>query len=646
MLKRFVFLLVLLLTVTLGFFACGGSTTNEGGLVVIITTDLSIEDMNAFRVEISQEVTPGTFGEPLIAKDYRMPADATLPATITIAAGTAPSQNALVRVIGRKIDAAGDTPIVLREAEVRVPSDRVLALTMVLSAACAYQVEVDPSGRYVSTCPLPRESCQPATGLCGSSIVDVDTLPPYDQVAGRDAALPIVPLDGSSVPAGPGAKEILSFAVAGVTGTIAGSDIFVSLPPGTNDKGLVPTIKWSGAKIEPDPSVAQDFDKKVLYTVTAADGSERVYTVHVSIALPDTKRIESFVVPGAVTLYTFGADEIDLEFPYGATPDLKNLVPTIAFVGKSISPASLQPQDFTNPVTYTVTAYDGSTRDYTVTAVIVDADAAEIRSFKINGVEGMVSTLTESIDVKLETGADLTNLTPEIQWIGKTIDPPAGTAQNFTSPVTYTVTSGDGTKTARYAVTVTRPRVSNVTFSPLGGNYGHTIDVKLSCKTPGAEVRFTTDASEPTASSTLYTPGAISIGATVINRNVKARCFSSRYEPAQITQFQLYSVTANAFDGPDEVTFGPTKCGQQAAAKTFSLSNTGAATTYSSDTPASFTVAPASGSIQANATITVTPKPVPAAPDSLDDIAETVNFTFAPNSLVRTVTLRQTITCP
>jgi hypothetical protein len=47
---------------------------------------------------------------------------------------------------------------------------------------------------------------------------------------------------------------------------------------------------------------------------------------------------------------------------------LNNLVPTINFSGKSISPASKTPQNFSNPVTYTVTAEDGSTLKFIVAA--------------------------------------------------------------------------------------------------------------------------------------------------------------------------------------------------------------------------------------------------------------------------------------
>jgi len=59
---------------------------------------------------------------------------------------------------------------------------------------------------------------------------------------------------------------------------------------------------------------------------------------------------------------------VTLNVPYGT--DLKNLTPSIVISsGATVSPASDAPQDFTNPVTYTVAAQDGSTQDYQVKVI-------------------------------------------------------------------------------------------------------------------------------------------------------------------------------------------------------------------------------------------------------------------------------------
>ena len=60
-----------------------------------------------------------------------------------------------------------------------------------------------------------------------------------------------------------------------------------------------------------------------------------------------------------------GTKTIAMNVPIGTT--VTAIAPTITTTGKSVSPASGTTQDFTAPVTYTVTAEDGSTMDYTVT---------------------------------------------------------------------------------------------------------------------------------------------------------------------------------------------------------------------------------------------------------------------------------------
>ena len=68
--------------------------------------------------------------------------------------------------------------------------------------------------------------------------------------------------------------------------------------------------------------------------------------------------------PVVTGLVNESAKTVTLVVPGGT--NLANLVPTITHNGASVAPTSGTPQDFTNPVTYTVSATDGSTADYTV----------------------------------------------------------------------------------------------------------------------------------------------------------------------------------------------------------------------------------------------------------------------------------------
>lgn len=67
-------------------------------------------------------------------------------------------------------------------------------------------------------------------------------------------------------------------------GHISGTAITVSVPQGASRTALVPEIVHNGASINPPSGVAQDFTSPVQYTVTAQDGTTRVYTVNVNVA--------------------------------------------------------------------------------------------------------------------------------------------------------------------------------------------------------------------------------------------------------------------------------------------------------------------------------------------------------------------------
>jgi hypothetical protein len=135
--------------------------------------------------------------------------------------------------------------------------------------------------------------------------------------------------------------------------------------------------------------------------------------------------------------------------PYGT--NVTKLAPTITISGKSLEPASGIEQDFSNPVTYIVTADDGSEKTYTV-MVHAELPVKEIQSFTIGSNIGVISETDISVTVPYET--DVTELAPAVIFSGKSLNPASGTAQDFSSPVTYTVTADDGS-TKSYIITVT-----------------------------------------------------------------------------------------------------------------------------------------------------------------------------------------------
>ena len=147
---------------------------------------------------------------------------------------------------------------------------------------------------------------------------------------------------------------------------------------------------------------------------------------------------------------------VRLDFPAGT--DVTHLTPTIIISNyATIEPKSGVAQDFTNPVYYTVTSLSGSTSQYMVEAVVHDADNEKsILSFRFDALDesGVIDQIARKISFVLPAGTDVTQLVPTIEVSeGATVDPASGVAQDFTNPVTYTVTAQNGT-TAVYTVTV------------------------------------------------------------------------------------------------------------------------------------------------------------------------------------------------
>ena len=271
------------------------------------------------------------------------------------------------------------------------------------------------------------------------------------------------------------AKSItaFSFTSPAATGTINenAKTIAVTVPNGTNVTALDATFTTTGASVKVGGAVqvsgttADDFTNPVTYTVTAADGSIALYTVTVTRAPSSSKAITvfSFTTPAATGTINENAKTIDVNVPYGT--NVTALVATFITTGASVNigptaqVSGATANDFTNPVTYTVAAADGSTTSYVVTVSIVPSSAKAITAFSLLGVSGVVNEPAKTISVSLPYGTNVTTLaatftiTGASVKVGSIVQVSGTTANDFTSPVTYTVTAADST-TATYTVTV------------------------------------------------------------------------------------------------------------------------------------------------------------------------------------------------
>jgi len=115
------------------------------------------------------------------------------------------------------------------------------------------------------------------------------------------------------------------------------------------------------------------------YRVSAltAGNVEGEISDYVSGRIPaQTKDITLFLFGdfGSSALVTINGTNITVEVPN--IVNLTTLAPTIIHNGKSVSPADGAVQNFTNPIQYTVTAEDNTTKNYTVTVTVTDTSLA------------------------------------------------------------------------------------------------------------------------------------------------------------------------------------------------------------------------------------------------------------------------------
>jgi hypothetical protein len=172
------------------------------------------------------------------------------------------------------------------------------------------------------------------------------------------------------------------------------------------------------------------------------------------------------LTPNVVGVINNTAHTVALTVPYAT--DVTSLVATFtltenstAKVGATNQVSGTTSNDFTNPVIYTLSSADGTLiQDWEVTVTkIAPATDKDIIGFKFAGltpaVNGIVVPGSKTVSLEVPAGTDVTALVPTITISAyATVSPSSGVAQNFTAPVTYTVTAQDGSNQA-WIVTVT-----------------------------------------------------------------------------------------------------------------------------------------------------------------------------------------------
>jgi hypothetical protein len=215
-------------------------------------------------------------------------------------------------------------------------------------------------------------------------------------------------------------------------------------------------------------SVAQSMTIQALASKTDMTDSDVVTAAYV-INLPSTTKALTafaFASPSATGTVDESAHTVAVTVPFGTT--VTALVATFTTTGASVTVggvaqvSGITANNFTSPVTYKVTAADGSSQDYVVTVTVVPNSAKAITTFSFASpaATGIITESTHSIAITVPyltpVGAlvatfSTTGISVSVNGVVQTS---GVTANNFASTVTYTVTAAD-TTTQAYAVTVT-----------------------------------------------------------------------------------------------------------------------------------------------------------------------------------------------
>ena len=323
-------------------------------------------------------------------------------------------------------------------------------------------------------------------------------------------------------PSANAAKDITTLSFSQPTGTtvaFVGTAIGVTVPYATDITALIPTIETTGASVSPTSGSSTNFASPVDYTVTAADGSTKVYTVTVTVAPNTENKITSFSFPvaetglGSVAVGTINhsAHTITVNVPFGTTigswkADFSASADATVKVGAATQTTGVTTNNFatsaTTAVVYTVTAASGAVATYEVKVVAALSSSKSIETFTINGVDGTVDLAAKTVTVTLPFAVSRL-FNPTISISGSTISPQSGGQVNFANPVTYTVTAADGS-TQAWIVTVnmTPPVPATPTLSAVGTDRA-TVNWAAVSGATGYDVYYSTGAAAPTLFQTV-----------------------------------------------------------------------------------------------------------------------------------------------
>lgn len=182
---------------------------------------------------------------------------------------------------------------------------------------------------------------------------------------------------------------ITAYKLGDAEGVIDGDNIAITIPYAMDLAAVETEITISESAALTAPDALKEGEN--TYTVTAEDGTERVYTVTITrTAVATGRQILSFTYGAVAGTIDQVNGTISLGLPAGTSTTFAPAIRVSDFA--TVTPASGEARDFSKPVKYKVTAQNGSTTTYTVT-VTVSQEQAE-NPYKAD-MESLISKINQ-----------------------------------------------------------------------------------------------------------------------------------------------------------------------------------------------------------------------------------------------------------
>lgn len=387
-----------------------------------------------------------------------------------------------------------------------------------------------------------------------ASVTDFSSLVNFT-VTAEDLSTNIYTVNAYAIPKST-AKSITGFTLAGVSASIMGSMINVTVPASTDLTNVVAEGEISPlATVNPSFASITNFSSAATFTVTSENLDINIYTVNAVNAtqLSSECSILGFNIEnefvGSFYNPLFNQIYVVLPFQYPLTA----LTATgIISPGATVMPSFESVKDYTSPVLYTVTAENlTSFRVYEViAATYIGSSENSITGFSVGGQVGTTTISGNNIFVKLPFGASLVGLTPLVTVSAFANYSPT-TATDFTNVVNYVVTAQGG-QLKTYNVSI-----SNITGSSAKAITAFNI-LQQSGLTTIAGTTISLNVPFGTSLNALTATGTISSLATVNPSFSTAINYSSGFVftvTAQDLSKEYYSVSINVLPEPIVQTF-------------------------------------------------------------------------------------------